>query len=39
MDPKLGLSLDLFSLILFSIFVSEVLLEKNNSGSVFLTVG
>jgi hypothetical protein len=35
MDPKLGLSLDLLSLNLFSVFVPEVLLDRNNFGSVF----
>jgi hypothetical protein len=37
-NPKLGQSLDLLSLSLFSIFVLAVLLDKNNSGSQFLTV-
>jgi hypothetical protein len=35
----LGLSLNLLSLSLFSIFVPAVLLDRNNSGSEFLTVG
>jgi hypothetical protein len=39
MYPNLGLSLDLFSLRLFSIFVLAVLLDRNNSDSEFLTVG
>jgi hypothetical protein len=39
MDPNLGRSMDLLSLSLFSIFVSAVLLGRNSSGSVFLTVG
>jgi hypothetical protein len=39
MDPKLGQSLDSLSLSLFSIFVLEVLLDRNNSGSEFLTFG
>ena len=38
MDDKLGHSLDLSSLSLFSIFVPAVLLDRNNSGSEFLTV-
>ena len=38
MDPNLGLSLDCLSLRLLSIFVSAVLLDRNNSGSEFLTV-
>jgi hypothetical protein len=37
MDPKLGSSLDLLSLRLFSIFVPAVLLDRNNSGSGILT--
>jgi hypothetical protein len=39
MAPKLGQSLEFLSLSLFSIFVSAVLLDRNNSGSEFLTVG
>ena len=38
MGPNLGQSLDLLSLSLFSIFVTSVLLDRNNSGSEFLTV-
>jgi hypothetical protein len=39
MGPNLGLSLDILSLSLFSIFVPAVLLDRNNSASEFLTVG
>ena len=39
LDPNLGLSLDLLSLSLFSIFVSAILLDGNNSESEFLTMG
>ena len=39
LDPNLGLSLNLLSLSLFSIFVLAVLLNKINSWSEFLTVG
>jgi len=39
MELNLGLSLDLFSLSLFSIFVPSVLLDRHNSESEFLTVG
>jgi hypothetical protein len=39
MDSKLSWSLDHFSFSLFSIFVPEVLLDRNNSGSEILTVG
>jgi hypothetical protein len=39
MDPKLGPSLDLFSLSIVSIFVAAVLLDKNNYGSEYLTIG
>jgi hypothetical protein len=38
LDPKLGLSLDLLSLRLFSIFDPEVLLDRDNYGSEFLPV-
>jgi hypothetical protein len=38
MDPKLGQSLDYLSLILFPVFVTSVLLERNNSGSEISTV-
>jgi hypothetical protein len=38
MDSKLGHSLDHLSLSLFSSFVPAVLLDRNNSGSEFLTV-
>jgi len=38
MDPKLDWSLDHLSLLLVSIFVPAVLLDKNNSVSEFLTV-
>jgi hypothetical protein len=37
-DPKLGWSLDLLSLSLFSIFVPAVLLDRSNSGSELFTV-
>ena len=37
MDPKLGWSLDLLSLTL-PIFIPAVVLDRNNSGSEFLTV-
>jgi hypothetical protein len=37
-DHNLGLLLDLLFLRLFSIFVSEVLSDRNNYGSEFLTV-
>ena len=36
MDPNLGLTLDLLSLSLFSIFVPAVLLDRNNSRSVLI---
>jgi hypothetical protein len=36
---QVGLSLNRISLSLFSIFVPAVLLDRNNSGSEFLTVG
>jgi hypothetical protein len=35
MDPKLGQSLNLLSLRVFSIFVTAVLLDRNNSGLEF----
>jgi hypothetical protein len=38
-DPKLGGSLDFLSFSLFSIFVPAVLLDRNDSGPEFLTVG
>lgn len=38
MDPKLGWSLDLFSLSVISIFVAAVLLDKNDYGSEYLTI-
>jgi hypothetical protein len=36
MDPNLGLSLELLFYRIFSIFVPEVLLDRNNSGSEIL---
>jgi len=39
MDPKVCWSMDLLSLRLFPSFVLAVLLDRNNSGSEFLTVG
>jgi hypothetical protein len=38
-SSKLALTLDCLSLRLFSIFVPAVLLDRNNSGSEFSTVG
>ena len=39
LDPNLGLSLDLLSFSLFSIFVPEVFSDRNKYRSEFLTVG
>lgn len=39
LNPNLGLSLDLLFLRLFSIFVPAVLINQNNYGWKFLTVG
>jgi hypothetical protein len=39
LDPNLGLSLDLLSIRLLSIFVPVVHSDRNNSESEFLTLG